>query len=347
MKKGWFGILIILCILVIGTLAITTLGPFSSNRKVADAASEPQKVTQGAKERIVMAKGIVESEEEIEIGSQVASLIKEMKAEEGDTVRKGALLVILDNEKILTRMKRTEAALKGVKARLKELEAGYRAEDIEMARSRLRRAEAIVSKARDEYERQKRLYQKDATTLVELDRAEERTRVAVEEMNEAKANLEKLQRGVRKEEIEQAKAAVEREISELNYQETLIKDYTLVSPIDGLVIERLRDPNETVKAGTAMLKIIDPAKLRVRAELEESDVGQVVEGQRADITTDAYRDKVYHGRVYKVFPVVKKKALRTFDPAASLDISTQGIYIKIDDFSGLKTGITVTVKFLK
>jgi multidrug resistance efflux pump len=321
-------------------------GPEAQKPSNPPETPKPAKVPAGQEGGFV-AKGIVESEEKIDIGSQVSGLITKVLAGEGDRVRKGQTLVILDSDKALTRVRLQEAAVKEARARLKELEAGYRSEDIEMAQSRVKRVEAILRNATDEHERQKRLFGRGATTLVEVERAEEKARVAMAEVNEARAQLKKLQRGVRKEEVEQAKAAVEKTTEELNYYRRVVQDYTILAPMDGLVTERFKDAHETVGVGTPILRMINPGKLRVRAELEETDVGRVQEGQPAEVSMDALKEKVYHGKVYKVFPVIKRKALRTFDPSQAMDISTQGIYVRLEDFSGLKVGLSVTVRFLQ
>jgi multidrug resistance efflux pump len=342
MKNSRFSILII-AILVVVAIGLAIFGPIFLKKKVVKLPTEVQEI----KNKFITAKGIVESEEEIELSSQVTGIITKISVDEGDPVKRGQPLVMLDKRKILAKMKQTEAMLRESKAHLRELEAGYRVEDIEMAKSRVKRAEAIYEKAKDEYERQRRLYEKDATTLMELEKAKERMKVAFEDLNESRSNLQKLLKGIREEEIERAKATVEGASSDLKYYNALREDYTLSSPIDGLVAERLKDANETVDTDTPILKLINPEKLRIRAELEETDVGKVIEGQIVEVYTDAYKDRVYHGKAYKVFPVVKRRSQRTFDPMASFDINTQEIYIRLDDFSGLKNGMSVTVGFLK
>ena len=127
----------------------------------------------------------------------------------------------------------------------------------------------------------------------------------------------------------------------------MLRDYAITSPIDGIVAERLREPGEAVDRGTPILRLVDPAKTRIRAEIEESDVGKVSEGDPVEVTVDAYPGKIYRGRVSRVFSVVRKRALKNFDPMASFDINTQKIHINLDDFSGLQNGMTVTVKFTK
>ena len=342
MKNSRLGILVI-AILVAVAVVLAFLGPMLLKKRTREIIKEVPQI----KEAILTAKGVVESEEEIEIGSQVPGLIMEIKADEGDMVKKGQPLIMLDNVKIAAKVKMAEAMLKEARARLKELETGYRAEDIEMARNRANRAEAVYEKAKGDYERQKRLYSKNATTYVELERAEENIKVAAEELNEAMTNLQKFRKGAREEEIEQTRAEVERFASELKYNNALLKDYIIQSPFNGLIVERLRKANETVDIGTPVLRLINTDKLRVRAELDETDVGKVMEGQKVEIYTDAYKGKIYRGEVYKVVQAVKRKRQRTFDPMASFDINTQDTYIRLDDYSGLKSGMSVTVRFIK
>ena len=274
-------------------------------------------------------------------------LVRAVQVAEGDSVSKGQQLVILDNAKISAQLEQSKAMTREARAKLRELESGYRTEDVEMVASRVKRAETVYNQARDEYLRQERLYAKDAATRIERDRAYERMKVASEEMSDAKANLQKYKRGERKEDIEQAKAALARTSSEEKYYEALLKDYVILSPIDGVVTERKKEPGETVDAGTPLMRLINPNNMRIRAELEETDVGQAVNGQKVEVVSDAFRGKIFRGRVYKVFPNVQKKLQKTFDPMASFDINTQAIYIQLDDFTGLQNGMTVTVRFLK
>jgi len=340
MKINRFNILIITLFSALAG-GLIVISPLFFQDTIAKATVEEAMI----KDTFIVAKGIVESEEEIEISSQVMGIISEVKVNEGDQVKKGQVLIELDNCKIMTRIKLAEAKLKEAKAHHRELEVGYRNEDIQMARSRVNRADIIHEKAKNEYERQKRLYHKEATTLVDVEKAEERMKVAAAELNESKANCEKLVKGVRKEKIERAESAVEKTTSELNYYQAVLKDYTILSPINGLVADRYRDGGETVNEGTLLMKLINLHKLRIRAELEESDVGKVVEGQPVQVVVDAYQDRVYQGKTYKVFPILRKYSLRVFDPSAAYDINAQDIYAKLDDFSGLKQGMQVTVRF--
>ncbi|KAF0221872.1 MAG: Efflux transporter RND family MFP [Geobacteraceae bacterium] len=342
MRNGRFGILIIVFLIVVAVVfAIST--PLLFKKKPAVPLPSAQKIDG----TVVTAKGVVESGEEIELSSRVTGTVRKVMVDEGDTVKKGEPLVIFDTTKAAAQVKQAEAGLAEAQARLRELSAGYRPEDVEMAQSNLSRTTAVHNQAKDEYEREQRLYKKDATTLIELQRAEEKMKVAREQAREAQANLQKYRKGARVEEIEQARGAVERAASELQFSRALLAEYTINSPINGLVVEWLKDAGETMDVGTPVLKLMNPSELRIRAELEETDVGKVGEGQSVEVSIDSYQGKIFKGRVAKVFSVVQKKSQKTFDPMASFDINTQKIHIVLDDYTGLKNGMTVTVKFQK
>ncbi len=340
MKNGRFGIMVIG---VLGCVAIllALIGPKLLERKPVPLPVTSASAGQGG----ATAKGVVESVDDVELSSQVKGTILHVLVEDGDTVKAGQLLVEFDTTKIEAQRRQAVAGLAAAEARYREAAAGYRPEDVAIAGSGRERSLAVLNQARDEYERQRRLYDKGATTLVELNRAEERLRVAEGDMGGAESNLAKHRYGLRKEEREQARAEVERLRAELGFVDGVKKDYRVYAPTSGVVAGRFRNAGEGTDIGTPLLHLVNPERLRIRAELEETDVGRVRDGQKAEVTMDAYRGKVFAGTVGRVFPVVLKKSQKTFDPMASFDINTQKIHVRLDEYSGLKCGMTVTVRF--
>ncbi|HOP40976.1 MAG TPA: HlyD family efflux transporter periplasmic adaptor subunit [Geobacteraceae bacterium] len=339
MKNTRLGIIII-AVLVVIAVAIALLGP--QLVKKGEGTREA-----GDTSALVKSKGMVESEEETELRSLVSGAVREMLVKEGDPVGKGDTLVIIDNAKAVARVAEAEAMTREAKARLRQMEAGFRAEDVAIAKERAERAEAIYRQADDEFRRQQRLYEKDATTLLERNRAEEKMKVASAEWNEAQSLLKKYRKGERKEDIDASRAALSRSTAELEYSRSLLADHTLRSPINGVVTDRMKKRGEMVDIGTPVLKLINPQKMRIRAEVDETDSGKVTEGMTVEVVADAFAGKIYRGKVTRVLPHVKRKAQKSFDPMASYDINTEQIYIDLDTFKGLKNGMTVTVRFLK
>ena len=293
------------------------------------------------------AKGVVESAEDVDIASKVEGQIAEILVDEGDTVQAGQLLARLDQRKIQASLAAAAAGLSQAAARRAEADTGYRREDVAAAKHALERAAAVNDEAHRNYQRQERLFNQGAVTRVARDQAEEAWQVAQADLNQAKSHLDKMKKGPRAEEVAAARADEERARAELDYHQALLGDYTLTSPIDGVVINRFRDPAEAVEVGTPIVKIVNPAKLRIWAEVEETDAGVVTVGQNVTVTVDAQPGKEFKGKVTKVYAAVQRKSQKSFDPVATFDINTQKILLALDDYNGLVHGMSVTVRFLQ
>ncbi|MCK4623649.1 MAG: HlyD family efflux transporter periplasmic adaptor subunit [Desulfuromonadales bacterium] len=345
MKSSRFG-LVLIAVMFVAAIILALTGPsLFDNSK--DLTNHVRQAMPQPSQAAFAAKGTVESIQEIDLSSRVKGEISAITIEEGDRVSPGQMLVRMNSSKIEAQIEIAEANLRASKALLEEQSTGFRREDIAAAQSAVERARVVYEQAALEAERQQRLLEKGAISRFDWEKAEEKRRIALAQLNELGAQRDKYQKGSRTESIAQAQARVAEATAELKYYRAILADYSISSPMDGLVIRRHKDADESVDVGTPLLTIIDPAHLRIHAEVEETDVGRITEGQSIEVTVDARSNKVYTGKVYKVFPTVSKKTQRTFDPMASFDINTQKIYIALDDFSGLVQGMTVTVRFLK
>jgi multidrug resistance efflux pump len=291
------------------------------------------------------ARGIVEAAEDVELSSQVKGTVTRVLAEEGAKVSKGQLLLEFNRSKIEAQLRQSRSALAAAESRYREATTGYRSEDVLMVNSGKERAKAIYDQARDDYERQQRLFEKGAATQVDLNRAVERLKISAGDLSGADANLTKHRYGVRSELRDQLRADLERARADVQYAESVLKDYLVYAPITGIITERHKDSGEGTDIGVPLFRIVNPETFRIRAELEETDIGRVSEGQQVEVTVEAFRSKTFRGKVSKVFPVVHKKSQKTFDPMASFDINTQKIHINLEEYPGLRNGMTTTVRF--
>ncbi|MBJ6723659.1 HlyD family secretion protein [Geomesophilobacter sediminis] len=324
------------------TVSLAIFGPRLFQKK-APVVSDSSKTT--PQERSYYAKGVVESSHDLLLGSQVAGTVSELLVVEGDLVKQGQLIAQVEAGKARAQIQRAEAVLAERKDQLAERRAGNRLQDIRMSENLTRSRKVVYEKAKTDFERQQRLYAKDATTKADVDAMEEKMKVSLEQYEEARQNELKQKSGTRSEEIQQAASQVRSAAADLAFLQAQLKDHEIRAPRDGLITEKLKEAGETVEPGMPVVRLIDPHALRVRAELEESDVGRVRVGQPVEVTTDAAPGQVYVGTVSSVLPAVKKKSLKTFDPLASYDMNSQEIRINLQDTSGLKSGMTVTVKF--
>ena len=139
-------------------------------------------------------------------------------------------------------------------------------------------AENDLNYKQSTYDRIKRLAESKSASAVELEQAEYN-------LNAAKLSLEQ-----RKNEVAQAR---------LNLSYATIK-----SPIDGVVLKRAVDVGQTVAASmsTPTLFVIakDLSQMKVMADVDEADIGQVKQGQRVTFTVDAFQNDTFHGTVQEV-----------------------------------------------
>lgn len=345
MKTSRAGLLLIL-FLALAAVILALFGPGLFGKESSAPRTAPQQIPVAPPAGFT-AKGVVESAREVVLSSRVAGEITEVSVDEWDRAGAGTILVRMNDRKVAAQVELSEARLLAAQAGLREQSSGFRKEDVAAGNSAVQRAEAVFEQAEVEARRQQRLLEKGATTRVEWEKAEEARRVARAQLDELKAQQDKLRRGSRRETVDQAQAGVAEIRAELKYQKALLADYTIAAPFDALVIESLVEPGETVDIAAPLLSLIDPDQLRIHAEVEESDVGRVVLDQQVAVTVDNLPGKTYSGKVYRIFPTVSRKSQRTFDPMASFDINTQKVYITLDDYAGLVHGMTVNVRFLE
>lgn len=146
------------------------------------------------------------------------------------------------------------------------------------ARSGLERAEAQARQSAAERDRSRGLFARDLIARSELETAEADARVAAANLSSARAGLDR---------------------ARINLRYAIIE-----APIDGIVLDRAVDPGQTVAASlnapTLFTLAGDLRQMRVRAAVDEADIGKVREGQAATFVVDAYPDTVFSGTVEQV-----------------------------------------------
>ena len=207
---------------------------------------------------LIRGSGTVEATE-VEVSSKVSGRIEELNAEEGGRVKKGDLLVKLAYD---------ELSAKG-----KELNAGINA-----AREQLAQARENLANARMELKRSQDLYTQGAFPKQQLDAQESRVAVL-----EAQARA--------------AQKMVEQASSGLGSLDTQISNYTLYSPMEGVVLTRNAEVGEIALPGMSLLTLGDLSRVWMKVYITEPDLGRVKLGQKARVTTDAFPDKPHWGRV--------------------------------------------------
>lgn len=293
---------------------------------------------------LVAGNGIVEPfGRETNVSAQVAGLVAEIRAKEGERVAQGAVLVELASDAERASLTTAEAQVAQAKAELDRVLRGSRPEEIEAADREAAAARARASLSKGVAERLAPLERAGAATLDEVDRAR-LTAAADQEAaraSEARARLSRA--GSRVEDIVLARAKHEAAVALRDEAKTRLAQRVVRAPIAGEVLQiKLRVGEYFTPGGSSPLLVLgDTSRLRVRMDLDERDVARVAPGAAAFVTADGFPGKRFPGKVAEIGRRMGRKNVRTDDPIERIDTKILEVMIDLDPTTELLPGLRV------
>ena len=214
----------------------------------------------------VEASGTVNPVNTVDIGSQVSGMIKDIYVDYNSKVTKGQLLAQIDPSLFQAQVDKARG-------------------DLEAARSNKAKIQAMLVYDKKNYERYKRLYEKNYVAKSDLDLAEATYKSDLAQIAAAQGT------------INQAQATLNNNLTNLRYTK-------IVSPVDGIVVSRAVDVGQTVAASfqtpTLFQVAQDLTNMQIEVNVSEADIGKIKKGQEVEYTLDGYADSVFHGKVTEV-----------------------------------------------
>ena len=234
----------------------------------------------------------------------------------------------LQEELTRNRIAEVQAAVAAREEALKELRAGSRSQELQMAAAEVRQTEVQRNNAEAELRRMRTLYARELIAAAALEAAQMAYDVAVERHRSAVERYDMVKEGPRVEEVRRAEAEVrvakalllQAQTGELEVvrkrqqlatsEANIARDqaalavaeaqlgYTILrSPQAGVVLRKHVEPGEIIAAGTPAVTLADLRNIWLRIYIPETALGRVKLGQAAEIRTDTYPGKVYRGTV--------------------------------------------------
>jgi HlyD family secretion protein len=296
-----------------------------------DRSIPPEKlaaVEVGSIARSVVATGKIEPLSKVEIKSKASGIIHHMYVDAGDRVRAGQLLLELDKEALEAQLREARAILKAAEGKLEEAESQGKTIEAALHKARLEAQNRDHEFALAEYRRCRSLFDQGLIPGAELEAAEQKLRSA--ELNKQaleaavavrQAELEQNRRTTAKirSEIDQARAQLERAEENLRYA-------SIRSPIDGIVLSRELEVGDAVSSilqlgsnATLIMTLGDVRELYVKGKVDETDIGLVRVGMPVRVTVDAYKNRVFRGKVFRIAPMgVEKDNVTRFEVRVSI-----------------------------
>lgn len=284
-NKKW--IFIGLGILVVLVVLVMVVSRQEKGIKVSSSKTSLQDITE-----TVSANGTIQPEIEVKISSEVSGEIVELLVKEGDSVRKGQLLLRINPDISEGNVERANATLENARANLSSTEA------------RLRQARAWFEQVKNTYERNRKLHAQKVIPDADMEASEA-------EYQNAKGEVEAAQKAV-----DASRYTVKSLESSLGVERKTLSRTMIYAPMDGIVSKLNVEKGERVvgtmqMTGTELLRIADFSSMELRVDVGESDIIRVSPGDTAYIEVDAFDKKEFIGVVKEVANSAKNSGTTT------------------------------------
>lgn len=304
MKNKIIGIVVILAVAGILSLSISYIMPNKSSK--AD----------------IQTTGIIEATE-VNLGPKISERIKEVKYEEGASVKEGDIVIVLDDEKRKAEYEQSEANLEVAKA------SGT------TAKADTDKAKVKIEDAKRDLDRISKLLEKGLISQNDKDKAKTAYDLAAADLNRAQA-----QETLSDANVKQAEATLN--VAKENLDETVV-----VSTLSGVVTLKAFEPGEIAPRGATVLTIIDTKNVWARVDVEETLVAKLKLGDSAFVRVDAFPKEEFKGKVSEINSEGEFATQRDVRRGRQ-DIKTFRVKVRLDEPKGLlKPGMTAQVKFAK
>jgi HlyD family secretion protein len=264
-------------------------------------------VEQGTIRSLISTNGKIEPVNNFEAHAPVAASVSRVLVKEGDFVKKGQLLLVLDDVDARAQAARAQTQIKAAQAGLSAVERGGNQEEVLNLEAQLVKARADRDSAQHNLEALKRLEQQGAASAGEVREAENSLVRA-----DAQWTLLQQKQTKRYSKPEIARVEAQRSEAQATYDAAhdVIAKSNVRAPFDGIVYSLPAKRGGFVAAGDLLLQVADLRKVMVRAFVDEPDVGRLAPGDPIEITWDATPGRVWQSHVTAIPSTVRPHGAR-------------------------------------
>lgn len=306
--------------------------------------------------------GKIIPDQSINIVSKASGKAAVVNVQEGSKVKKGDVLVQLETTELIQQVKQAEYASSAAQAKLADTQAGARKQEIaglqssvngaqgsyEQATAAMEQAKAGLDLSTSTYNRLRNAFESSSSVTQEdmdkgkfdyekakaaYDQALGAQRAAEAQLQGAKAKLELTQSGPTDNTLKALQADVERLNASSDLANSGLSNATITAPIDGVIVKKSISPGELAQAGVQILSLVNMDQVQVELSVADSQITQVKEGMKVDVTIQNIPDKSFQGVISFVSPV------------ASTNSNSFPVKVKVDNKDGLLfAGMVAEVK---
>jgi HlyD family secretion protein len=273
---------------------------------------------------VLTSSGTIEGTD-VKISAEITGKVKQVRVDEGSRVAPGDTLIVVEDTEYRIQLRQSIANLASFESAYRLAVEGSRKEDIVQAEASFKTAEA-------DYLRMKELLASQSVTQKQYDDSYSRYVTAQQ-------TYEKLKRGLRPEEVENARQKRDLASAQVDLWTKKLRDCTMLAPSGGTITLRAVEPGEVVSSGMNVLRITSLDKVKLTIYVNEQELGMVRLGQAARVSIDSSPGKSFGGTVTYISPTAEftPKNVQTKEERTKLVF---GVKIEVPNPDGaLKPGL--------
>jgi len=288
-------------------LAVVAVALFYSYLHQSPVKVRATTVQRGPIRSLVSTNGKIEPIQNLEAHAPISTTVKRLLVKEGDHVRKGQLLLQLDDADIRSQAARAQAQIKAAQAQQSALKTGGTQEEVLTLNAQLTKAKSARDAAQRNLDALRHLQQEGAASPGEV-------RAAEDSLQRAQADLtlaeQKKADPFSQPEVAKVQAQASEAQAAYDAAEDALSKSSVRAPFDGVVYSLPVKQGAFAQAGDLLLQEADLSRVLVRAFVDEPDIGRLQTAQKVEITWDAVPGRTWTGTVSTVPATVKLRLSR-------------------------------------
>jgi HlyD family secretion protein len=296
-------------LIVVALLIIVAVVLFTGlNQRHSGVGVRAEKVTRQEIASVISTNGKIEPVDSFEAHAPAPAIVKNVFVGEGDRVKPGQLLVQLDDADARAQAARALAQLRSAEASLQAVKGGGTQEEVLTTRADLSKAQAERDDAQRNLQAIQKLRQNGAASPAEVDAAQDR-------LKKADADVQLLQAKqtgrFSSPEVAKVEAAATEARAAYAAAQDLLKHSNVTATFAGTVYQLPVKRGGYVNAGELLVQVANLDKVRVRAFVDEPEIGRLAKGQQVEVRWDAVPDRTWQGTLTRVPTAVTMVGTRT------------------------------------
>jgi len=271
----------------------------------------------------------------VKISSTVEGPVGYCPWREGDRIEKaGQKLIEIDRELYRSEVNAAEATLGVARAKLEDLKAGTRPEEIAKAKETVRQLEESAAFAKSDLDRISKMVESGSLPGESLEKAQVEYISQQTKLSAARKHLEMLETGYTRTTIAVQEAMVKEAETKVELARARLAECIIAAPFAGTITRVYVRPGDMAAMKTPLLEMVDLSSMVIRVAVTEAQAGDVREGTPAVVQLDALHGKTFHGKVVRAYPELDRR------------MRTRTVELVLDEQADLVPGMFARVKLI-